>query len=204
MAISVCYLYMLGRPHDTQIIMRNSPQKKCRLFLGIPVSQNDYLYLKDRVLSHQPNLTGGKFTPHENMHLTIRFFGDISERKILWLCEAIQEKIQNHFSPFMIDSDKIALFPNQQSKVIAAYFLNNPLLNELFLRINEIDIDNNTDHNQKGFIPHVTLYRLKDNSKIAFPEISPVNRALPVNQLILYESQLMNEERAYQKIHIFK
>ena len=180
----------------------NHLNDKHRLFLGIPISQNDYFFLKNTLFSHYPDLSDGKFIPDENAHLTIRFFGDISERKIAWLIEAIYEKIKNYFLPFSLNTDKIALFPNQQGKMIAAYCLNHPILNELFLRIHEISIDHDY-HNEKTFIPHVTLYRFNDKNTIAFPEITAVNRALPVNQLVLYESQLLDEARIYQQIHVF-
>ena len=175
-------------------------ENKCRVFLGIPVQQSLYEKLKHLLCSQQVNFPEGHWILPENAHITIRFFGDIDRNQLESLWNNIQNKINNHAKPFSINIEKIAPFPRKNASLIAAYINQNNEIQKLFSSINDINIDS-AFSNDGIFIPHITLYRNKNDIPATLPAIFTKDCEFTVDTFVLYESQIIDDKRIYRRLY---
>ncbi len=87
-----------------------------RVFISIELPE----YIKKEILKIQKEidklgLIKGKFTELENLHLTLKFLGEISDVEII----AVKEHLQNmKFDPFYLEIDHIGVFSEDFIKII--------------------------------------------------------------------------------------
>lgn len=178
-------------------------ENKSRIFIGIPVPQSLYEKLKQLLYPHEMHFPEGHWILPENTHITIRFFGDIDHNKLDELWNTIKIKINDCVKSFSINIEKIAPFPHKNSSLIAAYINENSEIQKLFSIINNVQVD--SAHLQdKKFIPHITLYRNKNDVPEKLQTIFVKNCEFTVDTVVLYESQLIDDKRTYQRLHSMK
>lgn len=175
-------------------------ENKSRVFIGIPVQLSSYEKLKKLLWPHEIHLPEGHWILPENTHITIRFFGDIDQHKLDELWNTIKNKINNDAKSFSINIEKIAPFPHKNSSLIAAYINENSEIQKLFSIISDIQVDS-AHSNDKKFIPHITLYRNKNDVPAKLQTIFVNDCELIIDTLVLYESQLVDDKRTYQRLH---
>lgn len=175
-------------------------ENKSRVFIGIPVQKSWYEELKQLLCSQEMSFPEGHWILPENAHITIRFFGDIAHNQLEKLWNDIQNKINNHVQSFSVNISKISSFPHKNSSLIAAYVNENSGIQKLFSLINEIQVDS-VHLNDKKFIPHVTLYRNKNDVPATLQTIFVKHCKLAIDTLVLYESQLTDGMRTYQCLY---
>ena len=142
----------------------------------------------------------------ENIHLTIKFLGDI--------CQADQPKIEkslteiaNQHQSFMIKIGSLGAFPNFfQPKVIwAGIEKNRDTIVALAYQINKALGTIGYPIEKRPFIPHVTLARvrppvnMKKISSHQFHEIPLVS----VKQISLMQSRLLPSGPVYDRLSLF-
>lgn len=54
-----------------------------------------------------------KYVETENLHCTLKFFGEIDDNKLNDIIEVIEKKIKNH-EPFKVNIKKTGVFPNER------------------------------------------------------------------------------------------
>ena len=54
-----------------------------------------------------------KYVETENLHCTLKFFGEVDDNKLNEIIEVIENKIKNH-EPFKINIRKTGVFPNEK------------------------------------------------------------------------------------------
>lgn len=178
-------------------------ENKSRVFIGIPVQLSSYEKLKKLLCPHEKHFPEGHWILPENTHITIRFFGDIDQHKLDELWNTIKNKINNDAKSFSINIEKIAPFPHKNSSLIAAYINENSEIQKLFSLINDIRVDS-ANLNDKKFIPHITLYRNKNDVPAKLQTIPVKDCEITVDSLVFYESQLIDDKRIYQPLHSMK
>ena len=72
-----------------------------RLFVALDLPQS----ARQMLLSLQDNLEqlgmGGRRTREENLHLTLRFLGDVDERKAPEICQRVQRAVEEQVAPMV-------------------------------------------------------------------------------------------------------
>lgn len=106
--------------------------------------------------------TGGdlKLVSTQNVHLTIRFLGDIS----LPMVDAIYEEMKNiQFSPFRIEIRGLGAFPklNYPRVIWAGIKKGSNELEDIFAQLENRLKDLGFKKDNKGFSPHLTLARVR-------------------------------------------
>ncbi len=83
-------------------------QKRRRTFIAINLPAD----VKKRLARFQGKWADvpAKWTPAENLHITVLFLGDLTEQDLAVACQAVKEVAKNH-SSFNITLDKIAYGP---------------------------------------------------------------------------------------------
>ena len=145
----------------------------------------------------------GKFTEEENLHLTLKFLGEIDEEK----AEEIKEKLKEiKFKKFEAEIDDIGVF---SEKFIRIVWLGIDKKCKDLWKLQE-EIDNKLEDlfgRERRFMGHITIARIKNikDKKKFLDELTKVKAdfEFEVSNFILKESTLKEEGPEYKNIEIF-
>ena len=133
----------------------------------------------------------------KNVHLTIRFLGDIPEEKIEPVGQAIEKAVE-HFPPFQMKIDGIGAFPNLRHPRVIWMGVAEPTATLIHIeaKISENLAELGLSRDKKKFSPHITLGRVKSNEKKALLSKIIQSQELPgcleihVKSVELFKSEL--------------
>lgn len=140
--------------------------------------------------------------PPEKLHLTLRFFAQLPENKIVTLLENVRHNITN-LPPFTLHFGQPQLFPNlHHPRLIVLEIPTSTALKTLAAMCNASAMKLGFLPETQSFRPHITLGRLKTSkwptlSSIQGPAIAP----MPVNYIVLYQSIMKGPSTVYQPLH---
>ncbi len=108
-----------------------------------------------------------RWVPVENMHLTLKFLGDILPGKVSEISGTLEE-ITAHQSPIQIQINDIGAFPNINRTRVVWVGLNYPeplhqLQNQIESQLEKLDFP----WEGRSFSPHLTLARVRDHAQHA-------------------------------------
>lgn len=160
-----------------------------RLFVAIDLDAN----LADALTSIQYGLPGVRWTPPEQLHLTLRFIPEASDAELDELAERLAEI---DFAPFELRTGGLGLFLRRQVAEILWYGVeSSPELLELQRRVETTAREIGLAGEKRRFEPHVTLARMKDAAPARLAEYLKLHENLPaydlrVDEFGLYSSVL--------------
>ena len=151
---------------------------------------------------------GIKWVKAENLHLTVKFLGDIDDNKIISVCQACDEAVKD-LSIFDIEVDNAGYFPPKASaRVIWAGITQGAdKLTELFSSIEDKLEGLGFDRENKPFSPHITLARIKnsENGRKAASIIDNLQThpfgIQPVDAITLFSSNMSANGPVYDVVH---
>ena len=176
-----------------------------RTFIAIDIPEE----IKEKIIGIQKQLPEfkGKLTEFENLHLTLKFLGEISKEKI----EKVKEKLgEIRFNPFETEIDSLGIFDNRKSNKYEQSLI-------VWLHMKNCDelqkqIDSKLERlfaKEKRFMSHLTIARVKsvENKKEFTEKLYKIN--IPkmnfyINNFILKESVLTPKGSIYKDIGIYK
>lgn len=131
-----------------------------RLFVSIDLPEE---VLKE-IQSWLPEQEGWKKASIHQMHLTLVFLGNCSEREK----EEIHKKLSEiKFTPFEMVIEGVGAFPNESSpRIIWAGVNQSEELMDLQGRISDLLADHIKSKHTHSYIPHITLARKKSRKRI--------------------------------------
>ncbi len=165
-----------------------------RLFIGIPAQTPEIKKLLD--LSLKPSLKFPRWTPFDNLHVTLLFLGNVPPSLFPSIKSAFN---QTPFTPFTLTFSRLLYAPLRKPRMIwlqaeehkAFYSLQNKLYENISPLLPELPPP-------KPKI-HITLARFR--SKPKFPELPPfAPLILKAEKLILYESSLTPRGAEYHRV----
>ncbi len=92
--------------------MRTKESKKIRSFLAIDLTDNLKLKIADVQKEFKKTDTKIKYVSFENMHFTLKFFGNIEEDMVGYQLSV--EKVIKNYSSFDLRIEGCGSFPNQK------------------------------------------------------------------------------------------
>jgi 2'-5' RNA ligase len=151
-----------------------------------------------------------KWVEPSNIHLTLKFLGDVDTGIIGKITAAIEEAVRG-FPPFSIEASKLGVFPNMNRVQIIWVGLYGELekLGQLQKRIDASLKDLGFAPENRPFTPHLTLGRVRDfarpeeRQKLArlITDTSFEGKyKISVNAVNLMQSQLTREGPIYTKL----
>lgn len=168
--------------------------RRCFVALDLPEEAKDMI-IKIQDIIRQENLISGKFIEKENLHLTLKFLGEISEAQI----EGIMERLNNiKFGKLKVRLGKVGMFGERIIWI--------ELVEDVF------ELQRKVDESLEGmferetrFMSHITIARpkeVKDKKKlIAFLSKIGVNRdEFVINEFSLKSSVLGRNGARYEDI----
>ncbi|MEM2175107.1 MAG: RNA 2',3'-cyclic phosphodiesterase [Candidatus Micrarchaeia archaeon] len=171
-----------------------------RCFIAIDIPED----LKEKINEFQSDLEKMfknkiKFVEKENLHITLKFLGEINEKELEKL-KRILESIK--FSPFKVRLKEIGFFPDEKFiRVIWIGGFSDGKLEEISKIINE-KLKKENFYFDERFSPHLTIGRVKE--KI---DITKINREIDfgeftVKEIKLKKSTLTQEGPIYEDLVI--
>ncbi len=179
-------------------------EKLIRCFIALELSREAIDYLAElNLLIKKKNLFSGKFTEPENLHLTLKFLGEIPEEKM----QEVKKKLTEvKFKEFEVSLAEVGVFINRYNSILWIK-LNGKGIWELQEKIDENLKD--IFPREERFMSHVTIARMKKVfSKDKFLDyvknIKTKKIKFSVGDFVLKKSELRPEGPVYGIIERYK
>ncbi len=142
----------------------------------------------------------------ENVHLTLKFFGNVAKEKLTRISEAAT-RVAGEFSPFQIRIGGTGVFPRRSRPQVLWVGVedSSSRLSELQQRLEEEFARAGFAEEDRGYRPHLTIARLRrpeDARPLAEAHIQKKFEFIdvPVNEFVLFRSQLSPKGSIYTVI----
>ena len=189
--------------------MRVNESKTIRSFLAIELDNDLVPGILDVQKEFKKTNANVKYVPEENMHFTLKFFGNIDEEMVDDIALAVEKVIKN-YSSFDLNIKNCGCFPNK--KVIKVLWLG--LEEGSPIKDLQKDLDKEFKKlgfkKERNFISHLTIGRVKSPKnkkelrntieKFEDIEIGKMN----VSKICLKKSTLTPQGPIYEDIEVFE
>ncbi len=140
----------------------------------------------------------------EIAHITLQFLGDVLEEDLESLISEI--RAGEYPEPFELETRSTSCFPNpKKPKTLYIETSNHTAATGLHKRLSKILVENGFEIDDRPWVPHITLGRVKTQSE-TYPsegfEVEPVS--FEVDSFELLESDLSEDGPIYTTLEIFK
>jgi RNA 2',3'-cyclic 3'-phosphodiesterase len=173
-----------------------------RLFVALELPEE----VKCHLVGLQGEISGIRWLPPEQLHLTMLFLGDVEEEKLAQIILALTEI---RVAPFTLHITRIGCFPNARApRVLWAGIERQPMLERLHLQIKTAAESCGIRLETCSFSPHITLARLKqpDSADVTMFLRQPTSNKIPpvtIEQFVLFQSVLTTQGAKHQPIQKF-
>jgi 2'-5' RNA ligase len=180
-----------------------------RAFVAIPIPEIVIKYLSDLINNLQKEFSENsiKWVQPKNIHITLKFLGDISASSIDKLDIQLRSR---KFPSIDLEISKIGAFPSiYKPKVIWVGTTTSPILIELNDHVQKVTEFINTGEETKSFNPHLTIARIKPGirreSFESLKHLLAKNRNLAplkfnINKYCLFQSKLTPNGPIYSEL----
>jgi 2'-5' RNA ligase len=169
-----------------------------RAFIAVELPQQTRAAIERQAARLRQSLGGDliRWVPVENMHLTLKFLGDVVDTHLNFLKQMISQTAESH-PPFDLQVGGLGCFPNLRApRVIWVGIHAPPVLSALQKNIEAGAARLGYEKEERAFSPHLTLGRARQNANPA---------DLPRIRAALNSIQLGGMETArIESIHLFK
>lgn len=182
-----------------------------RLFLSINIPQEIKNILAQDLITLQKKISQDvKWVKKENWHITLKFIGEVERRDIDFIKENMMI-IANNTMQQSITFSRVAVFPHLDAPRVI--YLGVDKGSKVLCNIyNKLDYQLNylvSKRKEKLYIPHLTLGRVKENSKPEeftrkikkFSTLDFSNISILMNRISLMKSTLMKDGPVYEEIY---
>ncbi|HEY9114935.1 MAG TPA: RNA 2',3'-cyclic phosphodiesterase [Bacteroidales bacterium] len=177
-----------------------------RLFAAIKVTPDENFLKIYYGLIKELHFAKVNWVKPENMHLTLKFFGETSEEKVEQINQVIEESLEN-FAPFIIHLKETGIFGSSYNPKVIWFGVGNAEILKKMAENLLISLDENGFlRDRQNFVPHLTVGRIKDvkhkqlfQSAVDKYKGSFIQEIL-VDSIILFESVLTPKGPQYKKI----
>ncbi len=122
-----------------------------RLFAALPVPDE----IAEPLLGLQHGVPGARWRPRENFHITLCFFGDVSDPAI---AKELDEELSRINAPALhLELGEIGVFGGREPRALWIGFAQNPALEELADACKQAAQRLGIKIGRKSYLPHITL-----------------------------------------------
>jgi len=179
-----------------------------RIFAAVKINPKHELSLFFSRLRQQLADSAIKWVEEENLHLTIKFFGETPEEKI----PAIEDALSGiHLPPFDFEIGNLKFFGSRYNpRVLFLEALNAESFRSLTTLVNQQILPLGYEPDRQNFVPHLTLGRIKKVSdKKYFQQVitsssGQVIQTQHVSEFYLFESVLHYSGPEYRELKLYR
>ena len=144
-----------------------------------------------------------KWVKPENLHLTLKFLGDIDQEGVSKINEAITT-VSGKFAAFKASFNSFGFFPNEKNPRVFFISIDKEELFKSIASELEKELETLGFKKENRFKSHITLARIKDLKNIESLKEkiknTQLNEEFPADTIILYKSTLTKEGPLYEEI----
>jgi len=178
-----------------------------RTFICVKISKE----LRDEIeeiyshLENVPELENVRWTPLENLHVTLKFLGDVDSETVDLLKYSLSQSIA-HLSPFESQLEKVHCFPNNHNpRIIVIDFKNPSPWMDLAKTVAQTTNQAGFDIEKRPFEPHITIGRIKNSSiDFDFNALSMDSTTMQVSEISIMKSIQAKGRMFYEEIESIK
>ena len=185
--------------------MAEKEEKLIRCFIALELSREAMDYIEELNFQiKKKNLFAGKFTEPENLHLTLKFLGEISDEK----AEEVKKKLKGiKFKEFEASLGEVGVFINKYNSILWIKLQGKEIwgLQEMIdTKLAELDFKK-----EERFMSHITIARMKKIfGKKEFLDyvknIKVKKIKFAVKEFVLKKSELRPEGPVYGNMERYK
>jgi 2'-5' RNA ligase len=151
-----------------------------------------------------------RWTKPENLHLTLKFFGETPIEKIDIINKELR-KITTHHLPFTLQLEKTGIFGSRYKPRVIWFGVGKNVQLVSFAHDVLMELDKaGFSLDRQNFVPHLSLGRIKAvRNKVTFQQV--INRfkevfvqEVKVSSISLFESNLLPSGAVYKQIEEYK
>lgn len=176
-----------------------------RVFLGIGLPSQIRSRVKEFANSISPHLPRMKWVEEENIHITLKFFGETEPEKVDKISEILSTPLKS-VKTFNVTLEKLGAFPNSKKARVLWWGLSEGETEcvQLFAGIESTLVKQGFPKEEKTYHPHITLARLKFPQSLALDSLpAPTDLSFLATCVTLYESVLTPNGPIYTIIKEF-
>lgn len=180
-----------------------------RLFVAIPLN-TEFMNVFERHRDAHGQIPYLRWTPLKNLHVTVRFIGDVTDSRERDLVSAL-DAMRADMHAFLLPFERVQYAPPKRPpRMVWGYFQETPEYATLVERVERAvqEAIPDADTPAKASIPHITLARFRKDvampntlQRIYQPEGAP--KYLPVSAVHLMASELQPDAPRYTTRHTF-
>lgn len=146
--------------------------KSFRTFVAIPLENDLRRRLGEAIDRLAQDGDGVKWVPKDQLHLTLKFLGDVENVELARVCEAAQTVCDSH-EPFSVDSTGLMPFPTaHRPRMVAANIVDDSgALVRLVNGLEDAYADLGFKREPRDYRPHLTLGRCRGGSRRLSPAV---------------------------------
>jgi RNA 2',3'-cyclic 3'-phosphodiesterase len=174
-----------------------------RTFIAVELNREARSIVNKYIDSLGEYIKDVKWVAEENLHITIKFLGEIKENELSKLKENV-EKTAAIFGPFVLTLADTGFFPGEKAARVVWIGADGGIdhLLELFQELENNLEQIGFDREEKTFSPHLTIGRAKRDKKIIvndnFPEFDSIT--IDVKSISIMKSTLTPDGPIYERI----
>ena len=176
-----------------------------RVFIAIELEDEAKDYLSKMQKTAKEHSKGGNFSRKENLHLTVRFIGEVTSEELEKIKGAMVEAAKEMQS-FFLYTDKLGFFPRKNKIILWVGIKGNAVKLQELYNITEGHLTKiGLPGEEKNYNPHLTLGReivLNSNIDLLEKELKLEEKKIVVNKLSLMESKRENGRLVYKPIYV--
>ena len=168
-----------------------------RAFIGLELPDSARRVLSRARAGMDDGPIGLRWTRPDNLHLTVRFLGDVDESFGNVLISRLRGSLRQ-FPPLHVVLNAISWFPARRPVVLAALAEPSKQVVDIFDIAERECVAMGLSPERRKSTPHVTIARLRMRAPGSMPDIrSEINIEFDCRELILYRSRLMPNGAVY-------
>lgn len=177
-----------------------------RVYIAIDFENQVKDYFDKITCSIKKHFTHGSFTRKNNLHMTIRFIGEVDDVEIDKI-KRVLDKVVENISPFELQLSNLGIFTRKKTNILWIGLKENPVLSHIHKELATLLKEEKIRFYDKIFMPHITLGRRVEltsdstnlNNLIEFEKIN-----IPVRAITLMASKEEDEKLNGVPIYVAK
>jgi RNA 2',3'-cyclic 3'-phosphodiesterase len=138
-----------------------------------------------------------KWTKTENLHITVRFLGNITPAQYQQIIENLKRDFTG-LAPFKLSFSEIFMFPGPENPIVLA-LKPSPIIE--LVKINRT-LENlltgiDVKEEKRSFAPHLTLGKIEKHGYFSAPQLELPNLSCEIKDVTLFKSELAAEGSIY-------
>jgi 2'-5' RNA ligase len=177
-----------------------------RVFFGIGLPPQIRKQIKGFVDSLKPRLPRMKWVEEENLHITLRFLGEVDEARISSISSAANQAA-SAFRKFDVVLGELGAFPNPRKARVFWWGLAKGAEDSsaLFKALEDNLVNQGFDKEKRRYHPHITLARLRYPAPLPLEGLSsPSGLSFTASSFTFYQSTLTPQGPIYKILEDFK